>query len=82
MTVWEILCNDIPFRPCSENEFKEEIFQSEDDRPKKPLELDPELEPLWTLITECWLLNPVARPSAVEIVEYLTHHYSSRLDIL
>ncbi|CAK4628844.1 unnamed protein product, partial [Aphanomyces euteiches] len=42
MTLWEILCNDIPFRGCSEHDF-EEICKSADDRPKRPDNLDPAL---------------------------------------
>ncbi|KAG9398902.1 hypothetical protein AC1031_013986 [Aphanomyces cochlioides] len=57
----------------------EEIFQSEEDRPEKPDNLRPELEPLWCLITKCWQLDPDARPSALEIVDYLESHYSSLL---
>ncbi|KAH9142626.1 hypothetical protein AeRB84_013315 [Aphanomyces euteiches] len=47
MTLWEILCNDIPFRKCCEHEFKDPIFKSEDDRPAKPDHVTPALEPLW-----------------------------------
>ncbi|KAF0721992.1 hypothetical protein Ae201684_018773 [Aphanomyces euteiches] len=70
MTVWEILCNDVPYRNCSEYEFQE-IFKSDDDRPEKPEGLNPCFEPLWTLITKCWQLDPDARPSANDIVEFL-----------
>ncbi|KAH9153932.1 hypothetical protein LEN26_003473, partial [Aphanomyces euteiches] len=75
MTVWEIICNDIPFRDCSAREFEDEIFKSEDDRPEKPGHLNPKLEPLWTLINKCWQLDPVARPSPDEVIEFLKHHY-------
>ncbi|KAF0725658.1 hypothetical protein Ae201684_015991 [Aphanomyces euteiches] len=77
MTLWEILCDAIPFRKCSEYEFRDEIYQSENDRPEKPENLSPELEPLWTLITRCWRLKPKARPSAVEIVDYLKSEFGS-----
>ncbi|CAK4133483.1 unnamed protein product [Aphanomyces euteiches] len=79
MTVWEILCNDVPYRDCSEMEFRESIFLNEDDRPEKPKSLAPELEPLWTLITKCWRLDPRERPSADEIVKYLETHYTSEV---
>ncbi|KAG9398908.1 hypothetical protein AC1031_013992 [Aphanomyces cochlioides] len=79
MTLWEILCNETPFSNCSEHEFKEEIFKSEEDRPAKPEGLDRELEPLWTLITKCWQLTPQDRPTADEIVEDLMTHYNSQL---
>ncbi|KAH9151765.1 hypothetical protein AeRB84_005694 [Aphanomyces euteiches] len=79
MTLWEIRCNDTPFRICSEDEFRTEIFQREDDRPPKPPSLQQEHEPLWTLITKCWRLEPTTRPSATEIVDFLESHYSSQL---
>ncbi|KAH9143873.1 hypothetical protein AeRB84_012154 [Aphanomyces euteiches] len=79
MTVWEVLTSDTPYRGCSEHEFAEEIFQSEEDRPEKPQDMDPELEPLWTLITKCWQLDPTARPTAVEIVEFLKSQFGSKL---
>ncbi|CAK4072143.1 unnamed protein product [Aphanomyces euteiches] len=79
MTLWEILCNETPFRICSEDEFRHSIFQTEDDRPEKPDDLAPQLEPLWTLITTCWQLNPVARPSADEILDFFKTHYSSQI---
>ncbi|KAH9124568.1 hypothetical protein AeMF1_004690 [Aphanomyces euteiches] len=80
MTVWEILCNDTPFRGCTRFEFENEIFQSESDRPEKPQDLDSQYEPLWTLMTNCWQLNPIARPSAVEIVEFVNIHYGCLLE--
>ena len=46
-TLWEILCDAIPFKGASEHEFKDSIFQRKDDRPAKPENLDPALEPLW-----------------------------------
>ncbi|KAG9398488.1 hypothetical protein AC1031_014543 [Aphanomyces cochlioides] len=79
MTLWEILCNETPFRICSEDEFRNSIFQTEDDRPEKPDDLEPQFEPLWTLITTCWQLNPVARPSAEEILDFFKTHYSSQI---
>ncbi|KAF0723733.1 hypothetical protein Ae201684P_012316 [Aphanomyces euteiches] len=79
MTLWEILCNDIPFRGCSEHDF-EEICKSADDRPKRPDNLDPALEPLWTLITMCWQLDPAMRPTADEIVDFLKNHFGNQLD--
>ncbi|CAK4491658.1 unnamed protein product [Aphanomyces euteiches] len=79
MTLWEILCDDTPLRICSEDEFRNEIYQREDDRPEKPQHLKPALEPLWTLITKCWRLKPEARPSAEEIVEYLKQEFGSQL---
>ncbi|KAH9104788.1 hypothetical protein AeMF1_019264 [Aphanomyces euteiches] len=78
MTLWEILNNETPYRECSEYEFKD-IFQSDDDRPEKPQEVAPMLEPLWSLITKCWQLDPHARPSAVEIVAFFEDHYNSQL---
>ncbi|CAK4981519.1 unnamed protein product [Aphanomyces euteiches] len=80
MTLWEILCNDIPFRECSQYEFEDEIFKSEDDRPEKPEDLKAELELLWPLIIMCWKLSPDDRPSAIEIVDYLRSHYNSQLE--
>ncbi|KAH9185939.1 hypothetical protein AeNC1_012084 [Aphanomyces euteiches] len=77
MTVWEILCNDTPYRRCSEFEFQE-ILKSEDDRPEKPEDLHPYLAPLWTLITNCWQLNPHARPSANDIVKFLESEYNAQ----
>ncbi|KAH9160545.1 hypothetical protein LEN26_001805 [Aphanomyces euteiches] len=79
MTLWEILCDEVPFRVCSEHEFEEEIFKSEDDRPEKPEDMDSELKPLWTLVTKCWQLDPTTRPSAIDIVDFLKSHYSSQL---
>ncbi|KAH9101493.1 hypothetical protein AeMF1_021784 [Aphanomyces euteiches] len=75
MSLWEILCNEIPFYRCSENEFRTEIFTTATDRPEKPQNLDSTLEPLWSLITKCWLLDPEARPSAEEIVKHLESEY-------
>ncbi|KAH9134739.1 hypothetical protein LEN26_006715 [Aphanomyces euteiches] len=78
MTLWEILCNDIPLRGYPEDGFRNEIFISKDKRPEKPDNLSPDLGPLWTLITKCWQLDPTARPSACEVVEFLKTHYSSQ----
>ncbi|KAG9399820.1 Fibroblast growth factor receptor 3 [Aphanomyces cochlioides] len=78
MILWEILCNDIPLRGYPEDGFRNEILISEDKRPEKPDNMSPDLEPLWTLITKCWQLDPTARPSASEIVEFLKTHYSSQ----
>ncbi|KAH9184563.1 hypothetical protein AeNC1_013461 [Aphanomyces euteiches] len=80
MTLWEILYDDTPFRGCSEHEFRKEVYQSENDRPEKPKEMDPALEPLWTLMTKCWQLKPVTRPSADEIVEFLKNEFASQLE--
>ncbi|KAH9117613.1 hypothetical protein LEN26_012558, partial [Aphanomyces euteiches] len=80
MTLWEILCNDIPFRNASQEEYETSMFQNEDDRPEKPENFDCKLEPLWTLITMCWKLDPSKRPSAVEIVNFLESHYSSEIN--
>ncbi|KAG9398324.1 hypothetical protein AC1031_014664 [Aphanomyces cochlioides] len=77
-TLWEILFDDTPFRNCSEYEFRDEIYQRENDRPEKPEEMDPNLEPLWTLMTKCWRLKPEARPSADEIVEFLKNEFASQ----
>ncbi|KAG9398919.1 hypothetical protein AC1031_014003 [Aphanomyces cochlioides] len=77
MTTWEILCNDTPYRNCSEYEFQE-ILKSDDDRPDKPDDLNPYHEPLWTLITNCWQLNPHARPSANDIVKFLESEYNAQ----
>ncbi|CAK4160514.1 unnamed protein product [Aphanomyces euteiches] len=79
MTLREVLCNETPYRNCMEHEFRDEIFCSKDDRPEKPDALDPQLEPLWTLITMCWQLNPEARPSAVGIVAFLEMHFSAQV---
>ncbi|KAH9127006.1 hypothetical protein AeMF1_002627 [Aphanomyces euteiches] len=80
MTLWEILCDDTPFRDCSEHEFREEIYQRENDRPEKPEEMDPVLEPLWTLMARCWRLKPEARPSSDEIVEFLKNEFATQLE--
>ncbi|KAH9154563.1 hypothetical protein AeRB84_003359 [Aphanomyces euteiches] len=80
MTLWEILCDDTPFRDCSEHEVREEIYQSENDRPEKPEEMDPVLEPLWTLMARCWRLKPEARPSSDEIVEFLKNEFATQLE--
>ncbi|KAH9123467.1 hypothetical protein LEN26_009936 [Aphanomyces euteiches] len=80
MTLWEILCDETPFRQCSEYEFRDEIYQRENDRPEKPENLRPDHEPLWTLITKCWRLKPEARPSADEIVEVLKNEFASQLE--
>ncbi|KAG9398904.1 hypothetical protein AC1031_013988 [Aphanomyces cochlioides] len=77
MTIWEILCNDTPYRDCSEYEFQD-ILKSEDDRPEKPEDLNPYFEPLWTLITKCWQLEPNARPSANDIVRFLEWEYNAQ----
>ncbi|KAH9132629.1 hypothetical protein AeRB84_021033 [Aphanomyces euteiches] len=78
MTLWEILCNATPFRRSSDHEF-EEILRSDSDRPEKPQDLDPNLEPLWILISMCWRLDPQARPTADDIVEFLESNYNSSL---
>ncbi|KAH9154926.1 hypothetical protein LEN26_003337 [Aphanomyces euteiches] len=77
MTIWEILCNDTPYRDCSEYEFQD-ILKSEDDRPEKPKDLNPYFEPLWNLVTKCWQLEPNARPSANDIVEFLVRTYNAQ----
>ncbi|KAH9089034.1 hypothetical protein Ae201684P_012317 [Aphanomyces euteiches] len=77
MTIWEILCNDTPYRECSEYEFQD-ILKSEDDRPEKPKDLNPCFEPLWSLVTKCWQLEPNARPSAKDIVEFLVRTYNAQ----
>ncbi|CAK4121147.1 unnamed protein product [Aphanomyces euteiches] len=79
MTLWEILCNDTPFHGACEHEFVNGILKSNDDRPAKPTDLQSELEPLWTLITMCWQLEPNDRPSADAIVDYLKEHYTSEV---
>ncbi|KAH9106297.1 hypothetical protein AeMF1_018065 [Aphanomyces euteiches] len=80
ITLREILCDEIAFRDACEHEFKDEIFQCENDRPEKPEDLNPTHEPLWTLITKCWQLKPEARPSADEIVEYLKKEFGHVLE--
>ncbi|KAH9127103.1 hypothetical protein AeMF1_002545 [Aphanomyces euteiches] len=80
MTLWEILCDETPFRQCSEYEFRDEIYQTENDRPEKPENLRPDHEPLWTLMTKCWRLKPEARPSSDEIVEFLKNEFASQLE--
>ncbi|KAH9119768.1 hypothetical protein AeMF1_007738 [Aphanomyces euteiches] len=78
MTVWEVLCNDIPYKDYGPCEIPEAIV-SDDERPRKPKELSPHLEPLWTLITMCWQVDPADRPFAADIVKYLKKHYGSEL---
>ncbi|KAF0723769.1 hypothetical protein Ae201684_017440 [Aphanomyces euteiches] len=51
----------------------------EDDRPEKPYDLGQQLEPLWILITRCWRLDPAARPTASEIVDFLQTHSGDQL---
>ncbi|KAH9123489.1 hypothetical protein AeMF1_005532 [Aphanomyces euteiches] len=80
MTLWEILCNETPLRRVRAAEFEESVFKSEDDRPEKPEDMDPAVKPLWTLITNCWRLNPDDRPSADKIVEFLQSHYDSQVE--
>ncbi|KAH9148373.1 hypothetical protein AeNC1_019405, partial [Aphanomyces euteiches] len=45
MTLWEILCDDIPYKDYGPYEIPEAI-QSEDQRPEKPGDLKLHLEPL------------------------------------
>ncbi|CAK4304736.1 unnamed protein product, partial [Aphanomyces euteiches] len=80
MTVWEILCNDIPYKYYDAYEIPEAI-QSDDDRPEKPEALTFHLEPLWTLVTMCWQVDPTVRPSATKILKVLEKHYSSELGL-
>ncbi|KAH9159508.1 hypothetical protein LEN26_002306 [Aphanomyces euteiches] len=81
MTLWEVLCNDIPFKDYGFYEIPDAL-QSEDERPEIPINLASHLEPLWSLITMCWRKDPTARPSAVEIVDFLERHYSSELELI
>ncbi|KAH9119533.1 hypothetical protein LEN26_011590 [Aphanomyces euteiches] len=80
ITLWEILCNATPYRDYGRCEIPAAI-QSENDRPEKPVDLPPHLEPLWTLINMCWRVNPKTRPTAVEIVNFLEEHYKSDLKL-
>ncbi|CAK4200047.1 unnamed protein product [Aphanomyces euteiches] len=77
MTVWEIVANRTPFFYASTEEFRNSIFKDNTDRPEKTDAFTPHLEPLWTLINKCWQLDPIARPSAREIVKDIESHYSS-----
>ncbi|KAF0721814.1 hypothetical protein Ae201684P_015881 [Aphanomyces euteiches] len=81
LTIWEVLCNAIPYRDYGPYEIPEAI-QSEDDRPEKPKDLDPNLEALWTLVVMCWQVDPNARPSAEDIVSFLKDRYASDLGII
>ncbi|KAH9132630.1 hypothetical protein AeRB84_021034 [Aphanomyces euteiches] len=79
MTLWEVICNAVPFEGCEENTFRNDIYKSENVRPQKPDNLNPEHEHLWTLMTMCWRLDPNARPSADEIVKFMENHFNAYL---
>ncbi|KAH9101489.1 hypothetical protein AeMF1_021780 [Aphanomyces euteiches] len=81
MTIWEILCNDIPFKECSEDEFKQ-IFQTDNDRPGKPPNWEPKLDPLWNLIEKCWRLDPNDRPSISDVINLFRCSYRSQVESL
>ncbi|KAH9123885.1 hypothetical protein LEN26_009808 [Aphanomyces euteiches] len=80
MTLWEILCDDIPYKDYGPYEIPEAI-QSEGQRPEKPGDLKLHLEPLWTLITMCWQVDQTVRPPAIEVVDFLERHYASELNL-
>ncbi|KAH9113522.1 hypothetical protein AeMF1_012291 [Aphanomyces euteiches] len=80
MTMWEVLCNDIPYKDYGTYEIPDAIV-SDDERPNKPEDLSLHLEPLWKLITMCWQVDPAARPFAVDIVDYLKKHYGTELEL-
>ncbi|KAH9158934.1 hypothetical protein LEN26_002633 [Aphanomyces euteiches] len=79
MTLWEVISNAVPFEGCDENAFRNDIYKSENVRPQKPDNLNPEHEPLWTLMTMCWQLNPSSRPSSAEIVNFMENHFNAYL---
>ncbi|CAK4523988.1 unnamed protein product [Aphanomyces euteiches] len=79
MTVWELLSGDIPYRDYCQEEI-EDAIRSEDDRPEHPDELLTDHEPLWRLITRCWKVNPLERPTARDIVDYLETHYGDDIN--
>ncbi|CAK4166964.1 unnamed protein product, partial [Aphanomyces euteiches] len=81
MTVWELLCDEIPFREYCQEEI-EEAIRGEDERPDRPEDLAVENERLWDLITWCWKVNPFQRPKAREIITFLVKHYAEVLDHL
>ncbi|KAH9112690.1 hypothetical protein AeMF1_013010, partial [Aphanomyces euteiches] len=79
MTVWELFSGDIPYRDYCQEEIEESI-RSEDDRPEHPDELSTDHEPLWRLIIRCWKVNPLERPTARDIVDYLETHYGDDIN--
>ncbi|KAH9100091.1 hypothetical protein LEN26_016189 [Aphanomyces euteiches] len=78
MTVWELLCDEVPFRQWCQEEI-ECAIRSDDERPDRPEDLPRELERLWELITWCWKVDPLARPKAHEIVSFLELHYHNEV---
>ncbi|KAG9402478.1 hypothetical protein AC1031_007093 [Aphanomyces cochlioides] len=81
MTVWELLCDEIPFREYCQEEI-EEAIRGEEERPGRPEDLAVENERLWDLITWCWKVDPFQRPKAREIITFLVKHYADVLDHL
>ncbi|KAH9152354.1 hypothetical protein LEN26_003710 [Aphanomyces euteiches] len=80
MTVWQLLCDNIPYRDYSPEEI-EEAIRTDDERPGRPEEMSNDNERLWDLITWCWRVDAKERPKASEVVGYLELHYAERLDV-
>ncbi|CAK4215912.1 unnamed protein product [Aphanomyces euteiches] len=67
MTVWQLLCDNIPYRDYSPEEI-EEAIRTDDERPGRPEEMSNDNESLWDLITWCWRVDAKERPKASEVV--------------
>ncbi|KAH9110733.1 hypothetical protein AeMF1_014575 [Aphanomyces euteiches] len=80
MTVWQLLCDNIPYRDYSPEEI-EEAIRTDDERPGRPEEMSNDNERLLDLITWCWRVDAKERPKASEVVGYLELHYAERLDV-
>ncbi|CAK4446667.1 unnamed protein product [Aphanomyces euteiches] len=78
MTVWQLLCDNIPYRDYSPEEI-EEAIRTDDERPGRPEEMSNDNESLWDLITWCWMVDPFRRPKARNVIDFLEIHYAEIL---
>ncbi|CAK4924014.1 unnamed protein product [Aphanomyces euteiches] len=80
MTVWQLLCDNIPYRDYSPEEI-EEAIRTDDERPGRPEEMSNDNESLWDLITWCWMVDPFRRPKARNVIDFLEIHYAEILGL-
>ncbi|CAK4656761.1 hypothetical protein LEN26_006403 [Aphanomyces euteiches] len=75
MTVYELLAKDIPFKDYKKFDI-ERAVRTDHERPPRPADLNPALDPLWHEIEKCWRQNPTERPTASEFQKFIEDNYS------
>ncbi|KAH9097620.1 hypothetical protein Ae201684P_001096 [Aphanomyces euteiches] len=75
MIVYQIISKQTPYQDSSSAEIMQAI-KTDHDRPMRPVDLNPQLYPLWKQLKRCWLKDPQDRLTAREFKNFMEATYS------